>query len=88
MSQLDEDAQCLKDLNAPVSVIAPLFPQQSDYYVITHLMRCQTQHNYRTTLLIEETKHVEKEPHETRQRVHFSKQNGPTIPVSVNLLAT
>ena len=34
--------------------------QPSDYYVIMQLMRWQTQHDHRTRLLIEETKHVKK----------------------------
>ena len=36
------------------------FSQQSDYYVIMHLMRCQTQRDYRTRMLIEDTNHVKK----------------------------
>ena len=32
------------------------FSQQSDYYVIMHLMSCQAQHECRTRLLIEKTK--------------------------------
>ena len=45
-----------------------------------HLMRCQTQHDYRTRLLIEETNHVKKSSNELAKEPHAAREPGLATP--------